>query len=45
MLGISFQTILQRRKTFKILIQTISERKKETRSEPFKDKEKLLDDF
>jgi hypothetical protein len=45
MLGISFQTILQRRKTLKILIQTISERKKETRSEPFKDKEKLLDDF
>jgi hypothetical protein len=48
MLGIPFQTfLLKKRKTLKISFWTNKQEKKslETRSEPFKDKEKHLDDF
>jgi hypothetical protein len=48
MLGIPFQTfLLTKRKTLKISFWTNKQEKKplETRSKPFKDKEKHMDDF
>jgi hypothetical protein len=43
--GVSSRTISQKRKTHRILFPTIQRKKKplETRSKPFKDKEKHMD--